>query len=867
MSISYLLPRVRFSEFGSVIPRTGWSLGSSCISNAALAGESQLAGSNLGRRCRAGASLLPCPFHGQGGGALAMAIEQAEHDPACHVCPPAGLGRRLHGPTIIQSERQGWTSFPDTFRGGYNIPPCHRRWSSVCRHSRIYDDVVVLKQSLMPSGGKGSSRISDDDGTIWRERGSTTSSAGTLSSSNIITPFPAQRLGAFPANFPSPGWRDSIGIRRILEDDALAAAQSRVNALAPPSGVAAAAAAQSQVIALAPPSGVAAAAAAESQVTALALPSGVAAAAENTVPRSESSRLSGMASTNSSNSSSSRRSLDMHYYGLGGRGRRKVGGCVRERDAMPLELSAMVPRLNDRRCFGAIAGGVGLPGPGPGPGPAISRKWPARKEEVEAEEEGKRRTAIPAGIASSTLYRVSQQLRRVCRSSLCSVSSSTEDAGGWRFTGWWGRESEGKLENVVGGGGGVDEGGGREVGSEGGGDGRGGGADSGGGTKEGAELSGKPSTEDLLKDRQLQAVLMQGPCNLLCIAPILTDVPKDEAVAVKTKVGGITVRETAVLKTAAVETAAVETAAAKTGPVETGAMETAAVETATVETAAVETAAVETTTVDTAAVDTAGVETAAVETAGVETAAVETASTSSLQCDQATNSRESGTAGSVHEAGRASGSDSAARSAVEAAAGAGGVARHEAAWLKRSASQPPFEMRMLECMLENVVHGLKLGYVELGPEVAEVLGLFVKAEGQEVFIDDQRRLLRLRNRLLRFNMKVNQISSALKELLANDEDMAQLYLTRKAELGGEVRTHEHSEVEELLENYYKQVEEVVNEVETMLSTIDATGEYLRTVLDSLRNELIRMDVMLNMTTCSLAAGGVLAGVFGSVLAN
>ncbi|GBG76277.1 hypothetical protein CBR_g22025 [Chara braunii] len=108
-----------------------------------------------------------------------------------------------------------------------------------------------------------------------------------------------------------------------------------------------------------------------------------------------------------------------------------------------------------------------------------------------------------------------------------------------------------------------------------------------------------------------------------------------KVVAVKTKVGGITVRETAVLKTGAVETATVETAAAETEAVETGAMETAAVETATVDTGAVEigavetavvdAAAVETTTVDTVAVKTAGVETPTSETAGVETAAVETA--------------------------------------------------------------------------------------------------------------------------------------------------------------------------------------------------------------------------------------------------
>ncbi|GBG90062.1 hypothetical protein CBR_g50155 [Chara braunii] len=124
-------------------------------------------------------------------------------------------------------------------------------------------------------------------------------------------------------------------------------------------------------------------------------------------------------------------------------------------------------------------------------------------------------------------------------------------------------------------------------------------------------------------------------CDVLCIQAAGQDV-----VAVKTKVGGITVRETAVLKAPAVKIATVETAAAEIEAVETGAMETAAldtaavesaivdtaaVETGVVETAVVDTAAVETATVDTTVVKTAGVETPTVETAGVETAAVETA--------------------------------------------------------------------------------------------------------------------------------------------------------------------------------------------------------------------------------------------------
>eukprot|EP00897_Mesotaenium_endlicherianum_P005638 jgi/Mesen1/5101/ME000253S04215 len=147
--------------------------------------------------------------------------------------------------------------------------------------------------------------------------------------------------------------------------------------------------------------------------------------------------------------------------------------------------------------------------------------------------------------------------------------------------------------------------------------------------------------------------------------------------------------------------------------------------------------------------------------------------------------------------------------------------------------------------------------------VLQVLRMYVNdEEGEGVLIEDQRRFLRAKNRLLRFNMGVNQIIDALKELLANDEDMAAMNLTRKSLLGRPLRPSEHSEVEELVENFYKRIEEVANEVEALISTIDATSEYLRTVLDSSRNKLIRIDVLLNMATCSMAAGGSVAAIFG-----
>ncbi|GJP51391.1 hypothetical protein CLOM_g10545 [Closterium sp. NIES-68] len=176
----------------------------------------------------------------------------------------------------------------------------------------------------------------------------------------------------------------------------------------------------------------------------------------------------------------------------------------------------------------------------------------------------------------------------------------------------------------------------------------------------------------------------------------------------------------------------------------------------------------------------------------------------------------------------------------------------------------PFEFQVLEALLDEVGVTLKVKYASIFPGVYQGLRAFAGGRvPYERAMAEQEAFLRAKNELLRLEMSANQICNAVREVLSNDEDMAEMYLSRKASLPpGSVNSVEHSEVEELLEDYLRRMEEVVGEAQQLLSMSDATSEYLRTALDSARNQLIELDVLVNMATCSMAVGGSIAAIFG-----
>lgn len=76
-----------------------------------------------------------------------------------------------------------------------------------------------------------------------------------------------------------------------------------------------------------------------------------------------------------------------------------------------------------------------------------------------------------------------------------------------------------------------------------------------------------------------------------------------------------------------------------------------------------------------------------------------------------------------------------------------------------------------------------------------------------------------------------------------------------------------NEVEMLLEAYFMQVDNTCNKLQTLHEYIDDTEDYLNIELDSHRNQLIQLELVLTAAMFALALVTVIAGIFGMNLNN
>lgn len=142
-----------------------------------------------------------------------------------------------------------------------------------------------------------------------------------------------------------------------------------------------------------------------------------------------------------------------------------------------------------------------------------------------------------------------------------------------------------------------------------------------------------------------------------------------------------------------------------------------------------------------------------------------------------------------------------------------------------------------------------------------------------------------------------QVRDELEHLLDDNEDMADLYLTRKwnqnqqaeALLEGTVSVappHNTSnlyrltsnrsasmvtsnmdeddveDLEMLLEAYFMQLEGMRNKILTVREYIDDTEDYVNIQLDNQRNQLIQLQLILTMASFAITAETLLASLFG-----
>lgn len=183
-----------------------------------------------------------------------------------------------------------------------------------------------------------------------------------------------------------------------------------------------------------------------------------------------------------------------------------------------------------------------------------------------------------------------------------------------------------------------------------------------------------------------------------------------------------------------------------------------------------------------------------------------------------------------------------------------------------------YEHRALESILINVMTCLE---TELHHHLS-VCGLILAELEDQIDRDKLRDLLIKSKALTTFYQKALLIKNVLDELLENDDDLSGMYLTETLESEErrkrpgtpllEERT-DYGEVEMLLEAYYKQCDEFVQQAESLINDIKSTEEIVNIILDANRNSLMLFELKVTIYTLGFTVATLLPAFYGMNLKN
>ncbi|XP_075655829.1 magnesium transporter MRS2-I-like [Castanea sativa] len=205
--------------------------------------------------------------------------------------------------------------------------------------------------------------------------------------------------------------------------------------------------------------------------------------------------------------------------------------------------------------------------------------------------------------------------------------------------------------------------------------------------------------------------------------------------------------------------------------------------------------------------------------------------------------------------------------------------------------ESPFEFRALEVALEAICSFLAARTTELETNAYPALDdLMSKISSRNLD-----RVRKLKSAMTRLTARVQKVRDELEQLLDDDDDMADLYLSRKLAgtsspvsgsgaanwfptsptIGSKisrasrasvvtVRGDENDveELEMLLEAYFMQIDGTLNKLTTLREYIDDTEDYINIQLDNHRNQLIQLELFLSSGTVCLSIYSLIAGIFG-----
>ncbi|CCH61241.1 hypothetical protein TBLA_0E01870 [Henningerozyma blattae CBS 6284] len=174
-----------------------------------------------------------------------------------------------------------------------------------------------------------------------------------------------------------------------------------------------------------------------------------------------------------------------------------------------------------------------------------------------------------------------------------------------------------------------------------------------------------------------------------------------------------------------------------------------------------------------------------------------------------------------------------------------------------------YEHKALESILINVMGSLETE-LKMHSTVSKQLLLGLE---NEVNRDKLRDLLIKSKDLSLFYQKSLLIRDVLDELLENDEDMAGMYLTNPIKPNQDIADFDFADLEMLLETYYTQCDEYVQQAESLIQDIKSTEEIVNIILDANRNSLMLLELKITIYTLGFSVATLLPAFYGMNLKN
>ncbi|SCU80131.1 LAME_0B01728g1_1 [Lachancea meyersii CBS 8951] len=169
-----------------------------------------------------------------------------------------------------------------------------------------------------------------------------------------------------------------------------------------------------------------------------------------------------------------------------------------------------------------------------------------------------------------------------------------------------------------------------------------------------------------------------------------------------------------------------------------------------------------------------------------------------------------------------------------------------------------YEHRALESILMNVITSLETDY----KQHYSICGIILNDLEDEINRDKLRDLLIKSKNLSSFYKKALLVRDVLDELLDSDEDLAGMYLgVHKTE------NDDFADLEMLLETYYKQCDEYVQQSETLIQDIKSTEEIVNIILDANRNALMLFELKVTIYTLGFTIATLIPAFYGMNLKN